>query len=742
MRLWLAGNTNMGVEGLSSVGQILSNQSCVEYLNIQECNLSPDQLQAFKSSLGNNTEIKDLWLSGNTNMGVKGLSSVGRILSNQSCVEYLYLDNCNLSSDQLQAFKLSLGINTEIDHLDMSKSPFERRIANHEDIVAVANLLPNVTKELQLDRWNITDEDEKILQNQLNEIGSEKLVIRLGGKTLKSQRKPADEAINVTLKQNPTLSSKSEFGATSQISNSESTEENMKISKEAESPSELLMTEKEAEQSDKEVTEQAAKLTQPSETSSRTTDGKRRRTSDGDSGPRSKIATTDVEEIQQEDILSRYALPQIENVSSQRSGSDILLTWDEVSDSNILYNIEIFCDDVKLGETHTTDVAQYRMKSPILGKTYCFQVWTKDEWGNIGIKTQSKNVIKVKNIGVEGDTVNLNECKVTFLDGTFNEQTKVWMSVRVDNSICPPQYHAITPALDISAESILRKNAIVQMKSWHVELKKENVDILHFFNNTDWNIIEPDLVMYDGTIEFRCQEFSPVIAVVNAIKRWLYGPPPPVLIENFLYIMGQNRICITFFNAIESVERSIITYYQTRDAQPVPTRFNQVILRHGDKIHVKLRIEGEPEDLQFNEPNGYKLSADDDFLMAHRHDFEFKLLPNLQQYPEIVIKCEIEKNEDENNRKVIEFTFPLKPPDRRGPPPINLVNRREYLNINLAGANVGNMHLPDRGNQNNQQIGQNEQEEVGAVGGNQAIEPQQNEPLQQHEGDDDSDDLG
>ncbi|XP_077975775.1 uncharacterized protein LOC120335802 [Styela clava] len=351
------------------------------------------------------------------------------------------------------------------------------------------------------------------------------------------------------------------------------------------------------------------------------------------------------------------------------------------------------------------------MKSPTLGKTYRFQIWAKDEWGNSGIKTQSKNVIKVENIGVEGDTVNLNECKVTFPDGTFNETTKVWMSLGLDNSICPAQYIAITPALDISAESTLRKSALVQMKTWRLELKKENVDILHFTNDTDWNIIKPDLVTHDRTIEFRCQEFSRVLAVINAIKRWFSGPPPPVLKENFLYIMGHNQICITFFSLSELVERSIITYYESRGAQPVPTRFNQVILRHGDKIHLKLRIEGGPGDLQFNEPNGHKFSVDDDFLMASRHDFEFELLPNLQQYPQIVIKCEMEKNEDEINRKVIKFTFPLKPPERREPPPIN-----------FAGANIGNLHLPERGNQNNQQIGQNDQEEAGAVGGNQAIE--------------------
>ncbi|XP_077966330.1 uncharacterized protein LOC144419943 [Styela clava] len=699
MMFYLSKNTNMGVGGLTSVGKILSNQSCVKELSLRECNPSADQLQAFKSSLGN-TEIMKFYLQENTNMGVEGLSSVGQILSNQSYVEQLSLENCNLSSDQLQAFKSSLG-NTEIGVLEYD----EDRIANHEDIVAVANLLPNVTYKLSLQRWKIADEDKEILQNQLYEIESEKLEIYLdGGIILKSQRKSADATTNVVFsKQLQTTTSKAEFG--SPDDSFRNTEEKVGTSQEVGSPrSELLLSGVEAKQSDEEVTKQLAKPTQHSDTSSRTTCEKRRKTSDGDGGPRSKIPTTEVEEIQQEDEISLYALPQIENVSSQRSGSDILLTWNEVPDSNVLYNIEIFCDDVKLRKTHIAEIPQYRMKSPTLGKKYRFQVWAKDELGNIGVKTQSNNVIKVENIAVGGGITNINECKVFFPDGTFNEQTKVWMSLGLDNSICPAQYYAITPALDISAESTLHKSAVVQMKSWRLELKKEDVDILHFTNDTDWNVIKPDLVTHDRTIEFRCQEFSRVIAT---IKRWWY---PPVLKENFLYIMGHNQICITFFSLSELVERNIITYYESRGAHPVPTRFNQLILRHGDKIHLQLRIEGGPGDLQFNEPNGHIFSVDDDFLMASRHDFEFEILPDLQPYPKIIIKCVMVKNEDENDRKVIKFTFPLKPPERRGPP-----------NINFAGANIENVHLPERENQNNQQMGQNDQGNGGAVGGNQAI---------------------
>ncbi|XP_077976337.1 uncharacterized protein LOC144432122 [Styela clava] len=631
-KLRLHRNTNMGVEGLSSVGQILSNQSCVEDLDLRNCNLSPLQLLAFKSSLGNNTKINKLRLLRNTNMGVKGLSSVGRVLSNQSCVEDLDLRNCSLSPRQLQAFKSSLGNYTEIDLLNL----YEDRIANHKDIVAVANLLPVVNKRLSLVGWKIADEDKEILQNQLDEIGYEELEIQFDFPT-KLLRKSADSATNV-FSELPTTTLKTGFG----------------------------------------------------ETSSRITGVKSRRTSEGDRGPRSKISKTEVEEIQQavETEPTLYALPQIENVTSQGIGSDILLTWDEGSDSNIQYNIEIFCDDVKLEETHTSVVPHYEMKSPSLGKTYRFQVFVKDEWGNTGVKTQSKNVIKGKKIGVRGDTMNLNECKVTFPDETFNEETKVWMSVRLDNSICPTEYVAITPALDISAESTLCKKAVVQMNSWRICLKKEDADILHFTNRTEFKIIKPDDI-HDRTIEFHCQEFGPIIA---AIKRWWYGPPPPVVQSNILY-MDQNRLCITSFHLSELVERSIITGYESRGAKPVPTRFNQVILKHGDKIHVKLWVERSPVNLRFNEPNGHKFSVDDDFFMTPRHNYEFELLPNLQQYPEIVIKGEMRMNGVD--KRLIRFTLPLGSPNQSLPPPINFAVASIVKHLPAQNAIEGLYESPD-----------------------------------------------
>nr|XP_039257902.1 uncharacterized protein LOC120334452 [Styela clava] len=665
--LGLSFNTNMGVEGLSSVGQILSNQSCVEYLGLRNCNLSSDQLQAFKSSLGN-TEIKKMWLYGNRNMGVEGLSSVGQILSNQSCVELLELELWCSSFTQAQS-------QYEIDHLYLD----EDRTANHEDIVAVANLLPNVTKKLSLHGWRIADEDKEILQNKLDEIGSEELEIQFFSSTLKSQRKSADATTNFFSKQLPTTTSKAEFG--SPYANSfENTGENVATLQEVGSPrSELLLSEEEAEQSDEEVMEELAKPTQ-------------------------------------------HTLPQIENISSQRSGSDILLTWNAVSDRNVLYNIEIFCDDEKLGETHTTEVPQYRMKSSKLGKKYRFQVWAKDELGNSGIKTQSKNVIKFVNIEVAGGSMRLNECKVTFPSGTFNKRTKVWLSVGIDNSICPKEYIGITPFFDISADSKFYKDAIVQIKSWCVGLEKDKIDILHFSSKTDWDIINPDRITKDNSIEFRCRKFSLFTVAIKWLK-WLIGKQQ-VIVDNCLYMSNKNDFHFTFYGQCETAETRIRSHFRELGARLAPIWFNPIPLETGDRLRLELQIDRGQENLQFNMPHG-RFDCDNTFLTSQRHKLTFHLLPNLQEYPERLIVCRVLKNDVLHEMQ--DFHFPLAPLEGGGPPPVN-----------FAGANIGNVNLP--GNHNNQQMGQNEQRQPGAVGGNQAREPQLNEPLQ-HESDNDSDDL-
>ncbi|XP_077975777.1 uncharacterized protein LOC120334452 [Styela clava] len=316
----------------------------------------------------------------------------------------------------------------------------------------------------------------------------------------------------------------------------------------------------------------------------------------------------------------------------------------------------------------------------------------------------------------------LNECKVTFPSGTFNKETKVWMSVGIDNSICPEEYIGITPVFDISADSEFLKDAIVQIKSWCIGLKKDKIDILHFSSKTDWDIIKPDRITENNSIEFRCRKFSIFTVAMNWLK-WLLGKQE-VIVDNCLYIYDRNQFHFTFFEKSETAETNIRSHYRELGARLAPIWFNPIALKTGDRLRLELQFDRVQEDLQFNMPHG-RFDWDNTFLTSQRHKLTFHLLPNLQEYPERLIVCRVLKNDVLHELQ--DFHFPLPPLEGGGPPPVN-----------FAGANIGNVNLP--GNHNNQQMGQNEQIQPGAVGGNQAREPQLNEPLQ-HESDNDSDDL-
>ncbi|XP_077966444.1 uncharacterized protein LOC144420017 [Styela clava] len=324
------------------------------------------------------------------------------------------------------------------------------------------------------------------------------------------------------------------------------------------------------------------------------------------------------------------------------------------------------------------------MKSPTLGKKYRFQVWAKDDLGNSGIKTQSKNVIKLVNVEVAGGSMRLNECKVTFPSGTFNKQTKVWMSVGIDNSICPEAYNGITPVFDISADSEFLKDAIVQIQSWCIGLEKDKIDIIHFSSKTDWDIIIPDRITEDNSIEFRCRKFSLFTVAIEWLK-WLLGRQE-VIMDNCLYIYNRNKFYFTFFEKSETAETNIRCHYRELGARLAPIRFNPFALKTSDRLRLELQID--QEDLQFNMPHG-QFICDRIFLAAHKRELTFRLLPTLQEYPERLIVCRILINDVLHEMQ--DFDFPLAPLEGGGPPPVN-----------FAGANIGNVNLP--GNHNNQQM--------------------------------------
>nr|XP_039259316.1 uncharacterized protein LOC120335764 [Styela clava] len=301
------------------------------------------------------------------------------------------------------------------------------------------------------------------------------------------------------------------------------------------------------------------------------------------------------------------------------------------------------------------------MKSPTLGKKYRFQVWARDELGNSGIKTQSKNVIKSENVGVAGGSMRLNECNVTFPSGTFNKQTKVWMSVGIDNSICPKEYIGITPVFDISADCEFLKDAIVQIKSWCVGLEKDKIDILHFSSKTDWDIINPHRITKDNSIEFRCRKFSLFTVAIKWLK-WLIGKQQ-VIVDNCLYISNKNDFHFTFYGQCETAETRIRSHYRELGARLAPIWFNPIPLKTGDILGLELQIDRGREDLQFNMPHG-QFDCNDAFLTSQRHTLKYRLLPNLQEYPERLIICRVLKNDVLHEMQ--DFDFPLPPADMPG----------------------------------------------------------------------------
>ncbi|XP_077969491.1 uncharacterized protein LOC120335058 [Styela clava] len=350
------------------------------------------------------------------------------------------------------------------------------------------------------------------------------------------------------------------------------------------------------------------------------------------------------------------------------------------------------------------------MKSPTLGKTYRFQVWAKDEWGDIGVKTQSKNVIKVENIKVAGGSMRLNECKVTFPSGTFNKQTKVWMSAGTVNSICPEEYIGITPVFNISAESEFLKDAIVQIKSRRFGLEKDKIDILHFSSKTDWDIIKPDRITEDNSIEFRSREFSPVTVAIQWLQ-WLLGKQE-VIVDNCLYISNRNKFHFTFFEKSETAQINIRSHYRELGACLAPIWFNPITLKTGDRLRVELQIDRGPENLHFNMPHR-EFNCNNTFLTSPRHKSIFYLLPASQEYPERLIVCRVFKNDVLH--EIQEFDYPLALVDMPGQQTTNF-----YGDVSVAG----DMHMMGQGNNILQplQYEQNEQGEAGAVGGNQETE--------------------
>ncbi|XP_077975779.1 uncharacterized protein LOC144431789 [Styela clava] len=261
------------------------------------------------------------------------------------------------------------------------------------------------------------------------------------------------------------------------------------------------------------------------------------------------------------------------------------------------------------------------------------------------------------------------------------------MSVGIDNSICSKEYIGITPVIDISADSEFLEDAIVQIQSWCVGLEKDKIDILHFSSKTDWDIINPHRITEDNSIEFRCREFSPVMAVI----KWLLFGTQELLMEHRLYILNKNQFHFAFFTCSETVRSHVISDFQELRGQLAPIRLPQVLLRTGDRVHIKLQIDPEQEDLHFNYLNGRTFLVDKTFLGKQRNDYMFHLLPELEEYPRKKIRYEMVKYGDDREICVHDFNFPLEPVDHQRPPSptYNFYGDPEQLHIE----GQGNIHF-------------------------------------------------
>ncbi|XP_077974073.1 uncharacterized protein LOC144429750 [Styela clava] len=98
----------LGVEEFNELGSIVT-QCDIEEIIVKECGVNKENIQAFKDNLGD-VKIKSFDLTSNDVelMGVKGLALLGEIV--RECeVESLIMKKCKFSEDQLEKFKSLIG---------------------------------------------------------------------------------------------------------------------------------------------------------------------------------------------------------------------------------------------------------------------------------------------------------------------------------------------------------------------------------------------------------------------------------------------------------------------------------------------------------------------------------------------------------------------------------------------------------------------------------------------------------
>nr|XP_039264291.1 protein NLRC3-like [Styela clava] len=106
-------NKNLGTDGFGELGLVVT-QCQVKRFDAGKCNLTAEGIKAFKENTGN-AKLKSLDLSGNkvSRLGDEGLSTIREIV-HQCQVKILWMWECNFNPDQLEGFKESI-TDTDVD---------------------------------------------------------------------------------------------------------------------------------------------------------------------------------------------------------------------------------------------------------------------------------------------------------------------------------------------------------------------------------------------------------------------------------------------------------------------------------------------------------------------------------------------------------------------------------------------------------------------------------------------------
>ncbi|XP_039269819.2 NACHT, LRR and PYD domains-containing protein 14-like [Styela clava] len=147
-------NKALDYRALSSVGTILTI-SRVRELHLRHCELTPADLQGLLRSMNiGDQKLVILDIGWNWSLGEEGCRIIGEILS-KARVEHLVMDNCEISSRQLCAFRQAIQYRyTEMKTLDLSYNRLRR-----EHIDEFLCFLDKIADKLKLSACKVEDGD-------------------------------------------------------------------------------------------------------------------------------------------------------------------------------------------------------------------------------------------------------------------------------------------------------------------------------------------------------------------------------------------------------------------------------------------------------------------------------------------------------------------------------------------------------------------------------------------------------